>query len=42
MQFDMTKKRAFVCDLDGTLFMGSDPIESAVRFVIDNTKRKNT
>ena len=38
MQFDMTKKRAFVCDLDGTLFMGPNPIRPAVDFVIENTK----
>ena len=31
-------KKAFVCDLDGTLFMGPDPIAPAVKFVIDNTK----
>ena len=37
-KFDLTKKKAFVCDLDGTLFMGPNPIESAVKFVIDNTK----
>jgi len=36
--FDLTKKKAFVCDLDGTLFMGANPIPSAVKFVIDNTK----
>jgi len=36
--FDLSKKKAFVCDLDGTLFMGADPIPSAVKFVIDNTK----
>lgn len=36
--FDLSRKKAFVCDLDGTLFMGADPIESAVRFVVDNTK----
>jgi len=35
--FDLAKKKAFVCDLDGTLFMGSNPIPSAVKFVIDNT-----
>ena len=35
--FDITKKRAFVCDLDGTLFMGANPIPSAVKFVIDST-----
>jgi len=36
--FDLRKKKAFVCDLDGTLFMGAKPIPSAVKFVIDNTK----
>ena len=36
--FDITKKRAFVCDLDGTLFMGPNPIKPAVDFVIRNTK----
>ena len=35
--FDLNKKKAFVCDLDGTLFMGANPIPSAVKFVIDNT-----
>jgi HAD superfamily hydrolase (TIGR01450 family) len=29
----LADKRAFVCDLDGTLFMGSRPIAPAVRFV---------
>ena len=36
--FDLSKKKAFVCDLDGTLFMGPNPIVSAVDFVIENTK----
>ncbi len=31
--FDLRRKKAFVCDLDGTLFMGSHPIEPAIRFV---------
>ena len=31
--FDIAKKKAFVCDLDGTLFMGANPIKSAVDFV---------
>ena len=35
--FDLRKKKAFVCDLDGTLFMGPNPIEPAVKFVIDGT-----
>ena len=38
MTFDITKKKAFVCDLDGTLFMGSRPIKPAVDFVIESTK----
>ena len=37
MAFDLSKKKAFVCDLDGTLFMGPNPIPSAVKFVIDST-----
>ena len=35
--FDIAKKKAFVCDLDGTLFMGANPIKSAVDFVIEST-----
>ena len=37
MAFDISKKKAFVCDLDGTLFMGPHPIAPAVKFVIDST-----
>ena len=37
MAFDIHRKKAFVCDLDGTLFMGPNPIAPAVKFVIDNT-----
>jgi HAD superfamily hydrolase (TIGR01450 family) len=29
----MQRKKAFVCDLDGTLFLGSRPIAPAIRFV---------
>lgn len=36
--FDIAKKKAFVCDLDGTLFMGGQPINGAVDFVIESTK----
>ena len=36
--FDLNKKKAFVCDLDGTLFMGPNPIAPAVDFVIRHTK----
>jgi HAD superfamily hydrolase (TIGR01450 family) len=36
--FDIAKKNAFVCDLDGTLFMGGQPIKGAVDFVIESTK----
>ena len=35
--FDLKKKKAFVCDLDGTLFMGPNPIAPAVDFVIRHT-----
>ena len=35
--FDIKRKKAFVCDLDGTLFMGPNPIRPAVDFVIRNT-----
>lgn len=38
MPFDLSRKKAFVCDLDGTLFMGPDPIRPAVDFVVENTK----
>ena len=34
--FDIKKKKAFVCDLDGTLFMGPNPIKPAVDFVIES------
>ena len=37
--FDISKKKVFVCDLDGTLFIGARPIKPAVDFVIDSTKR---
>ena len=37
-QFDVRRKKAFVCDLDGTLFMGPNPIRPAVDFVIENTR----
>ena len=37
MGFDLSKKKAFVCDLDGTLFMGAKPIVPAVDFVVRNT-----
>lgn len=37
--FKLADKQAFVCDLDGTLFMGSSPIKAAVRFVIENEKK---
>ena len=38
MAFDIRQKKAFVCDLDGTLFMGPNPIAPAVKFVIESTK----
>jgi len=36
--FDLNAKRAFVCDLDGTLFVGEKPIKPAVDYVIANSK----
>lgn len=36
--FDISRKKAFVCDLDGTLFMGPNPIAPAVDFVIRHTR----
>lgn len=36
--FDLRQKRAFVCDLDGTLFVGDKPIRPAVDYVIANSK----
>ena len=38
MAFDVNEKKAFVCDLDGTLFLGPNPIKPAVDFVIRSTK----
>lgn len=38
LAFDLNAKKAFVCDLDGTLFVGAEPIRPAVEFVIANTK----
>lgn len=35
--FDLKQKKAFVCDLDGTIFLGGRPIPGAAKFVIDNT-----
>ena len=40
MPFEFNQKKAFVCDLDGTLFMGPHPIEPAVLFVIDACKSR--
>ena len=31
MSFELHRKKAFVCDLDGTLFMGPNPIAPAVK-----------
>ena len=41
MAFDVRKKKAFVCDLDGTLFMGPNPIVPAVKFfyLTNNTSK---
>lgn len=37
-RFDLASKQAFVCDLDGTLFMGKTPIGPAVRFVVEHAR----
>ncbi|MDR2406770.1 MAG: NTP transferase domain-containing protein, partial [Bacteroidales bacterium] len=34
--FEMTDKKAIVCDLDGTLYLGNKPIDSAIEFVHRN------
>jgi HAD superfamily hydrolase (TIGR01450 family) len=34
--FEMTNKKAIICDLDGTLYLGNKPIESAIEFVHRN------
>lgn len=39
MAFELSRKKAFVCDLDGTLFMGANPIPGAVKFVTDSTRQ---
>ena len=36
--FKSAEKKAFVCDLDGTLFMGSRPIAPAIRFVTERVE----
>ena len=38
MKFSLSRKKVFVCDLDGTLFMGPNPIVPSVSFVIDSYK----
>jgi HAD superfamily hydrolase (TIGR01450 family) len=35
-KFDLKQKKAFICDLDGTLYIGSNPISSAIEFIIKN------
>ncbi|MDR2396182.1 MAG: HAD hydrolase-like protein [Endomicrobium sp.] len=35
-KFDIKQKQAFLCDLDGTLFIGNSPINNAIKFVIEN------
>jgi HAD superfamily hydrolase (TIGR01450 family) len=36
--FDMSTKKAVVCDLDGTLYLGDKPIEEAISFVNSHGK----
>ncbi len=35
--FDYKSKKAYICDLDGTLFMGNEPITPAINFVKNNS-----
>jgi HAD superfamily hydrolase (TIGR01450 family) len=35
-RFDIKQKKVFICDLDGTLYIGSNPISSAIEFIIKN------
>ena len=37
--FALAAKKAFVCDLDGTLFLGSRPIAPAIRFITKNADK---
>jgi HAD superfamily hydrolase (TIGR01450 family) len=37
--FAPASKKAFVCDLDGTLFLGNRPIAPAIRFIAENAGR---
>jgi HAD superfamily hydrolase (TIGR01450 family) len=37
--FEMANKKAVICDLDGTLYIGNKPIESAIEFVYRNRYR---
>lgn len=34
--FDVSKKKAMLCDLDGTLYIGETPIASAVNYINEN------
>lgn len=31
--FDINKKKVLICDMDGTLFIGNEPIDSAIEFI---------
>ena len=37
--FDFSSKKAYILDLDGTIFVGKKPIEGAVSFVKENTAK---
>ena len=37
--FNLTDKKALICDLDGTMFIGSKPIEPAVNFIKNNSEK---
>ena len=36
--FDLSRKKAFVCDLDGTIFLGGKPIPGAVKFIVESQR----
>ena len=35
-EFNLKEKRAIICDLDGTIFIGNKPIEESVNFITNN------
>lgn len=35
-KFDIKNKKVFICDMDGTIYVGSTPIQGAVKWINDN------